>query len=139
MIFPLSKKSLTEKYSSIKLNHLFRASTSICPWNKWISKLTCTLKGVSPLKWLLNDPFSSMASVKGSGKIFYHLVPLSHKGFLKKYLDRISFFIISLFLMGGILGHWGRSLSSSISSIPNSRYPNLVGNMHLETKKNKFP
>jgi len=35
-----------------------------------MSKLTCTLKGVAPLEWLLDEDVSPMGIAKGFGQIY---------------------------------------------------------------------
>jgi hypothetical protein len=59
VIFSLSKKLWTEIYPSSIFNHLPTTSASVIPSNNGISKIACTLKGVS---WILDEYASLVGS-----------------------------------------------------------------------------
>jgi hypothetical protein len=56
-----------------------------------ISKLTCTLKGEVPPKWLLDEdvPVCYRQALKDVGKILHHFIPLSRESLLKQQINRI--------------------------------------------------
>lgn len=55
-------KLRNEKYPSKKLYHLSMMSAFIWASNMGMSMLTCTLKGVAPPEWLLDEDASSVGS-----------------------------------------------------------------------------
>jgi hypothetical protein len=131
VISSLSEKLWTEKYPSIRFNHLSTTSASINPSNNGISKFTCTLNGVS---WLLDED----ASPVGSHQRIY--VKLSIISFLCRARASSRNILIgspvpSSFLsspMGCCLDRRDRSGNGSMGSIPHFLYPDLVGDMHEE-------
>ena len=62
VIFSLLKKLWSQKYPSNRFNHLSMTSASIFPSNMGMLNLTCTLKGVVPPEWLLDEDVPSLGS-----------------------------------------------------------------------------
>ena len=56
-IFPIGK-IMNHKYPSKIFNHLSMTYASIYPSNMGMSKLACTLKGVAPPRWMLDEDVS---------------------------------------------------------------------------------
>jgi len=141
MIFYVLEKLWIEKYPSSKFNHISTTSPSICPSNKGISKLTCTLKGVAPPKWLLDDDPSVYVDIhrriwmKLSKILFLCRARASLSNLLMR--SPAPSFVFSSAMGGGLIRR-GRSSSSWTSSRPNCLYPNLFGDMHGEITKEKI-
>jgi hypothetical protein len=135
--FSLSKKLWTKKYPSRRFNHLSTTSTSIWPSNKGISKLTCTLKGEAPPKWLIDEDvflvgIHQRICAKLSIISFLCHTRASLRNSVKGSPAPSSLFSSS---MGGFHDRWGRSYKGSTTSSPNFLYPNLIGYIHMEKNK----
>ena len=132
----MSKKLWTEKYPSRKFNQLSRASASILPSNKGISKLTYTLKGVASLDRLLVQDALAVASIRRRIWVKLSIISFLCRSRASSSSDLIGSLAPSFlfsFAMGGSLGR--REWLSETSSRLNSLYPDLVGDMHWETIK----
>lgn len=129
--------SWTKKYPFNRFNHLSTSSASSCPSNMGMSKLNCTLKGVVPREWLLDEngfPVGSRRRIWENLSIimFIFRSRASLSNILKGSPTPSSYFSSTI---GGHQGFRGWSWKGSTSSSPNSLYPNLVGYMKIKTEK----
>jgi hypothetical protein len=131
VIFSLSEKLWTKKYSSSRLNHLSTTSTSIIPSNNEISKKNCPLKDIA---WLLDED----ASLVGSRQRI--CIKLSIILFLFRARDSLrkisigSHAPLSFFSspMCFCRDRRDRYCNELIGSSPNFLYLDLVRDMHEE-------
>jgi hypothetical protein len=131
VIFSLSEKLWTEKYSSSRFNHLSTTSTSISPSNNGISKFSCTLNGFA---WTFYEDVSHVAShrricAKLSIILFLCLTRDSSSKNLKGSPAPSSFFSSP---MSFFQARCDQSCKGSIGSSPNFLYLDLVEDMHKE-------
>ena len=108
------------------------------PSNMRMSKLTCTLKGVAPPEWLLDEDVLHVGSCWRIWEKLSIIAFLCHLGDFSSNILKGSL-APSSFLSFSIRGHQGLqgwSFKGSTGSSPNSLYPDLVGEMQRKIEKN---
>ena len=135
----MSEKLWTEKYPSRTFNQLSRASASILPSNKGISKLTCTLKGGASRKQLLIEYALDAARIRRNIWVKLSIISFLYRSRPSSSNELIGYPApLSLFssAMGGHLGWW--EWSSETSPRPKSLYLDLVEDMRRDTIKEQL-
>jgi hypothetical protein len=129
VIFSLSEKLWTKKYSSIKFNHLSTTSASIWPSNIEISKFIFTLKRLAPSIEMDVSLVGSHRRICAKSSIISFLCSSrdSSRNILKGYFVPSSLFFPS---MEGFLGMREQFSSRETNSRLKSLYLYRVGEMY---------
>ena len=121
-------------------NHFSKASASIWPSNTGISKLTCTLNGGALPEWPLDvDAFDVVGNRQ---RIWEKLSIISFRYRVRASSNNnlIGSPAWSSLVSSAMCGHRARrgtSFRGSVNCMPNSLYPDLVGDMHREISKDE--